>query len=125
TLFYRVDGRHVESGPGLHKGQPRLHPLLRRDVLRALPWRTRPPVRARLRPAPRPGEAVRAAALAPAADDLREFDERPGPQGRPGRLHRVGGAGHEARTVAYLPGAHQAVGAPARSTRVQACLRGF
>ena len=41
--------------------------------------------------------------------DLRQFDERPVPQGRAGRLHRGGLPRHGDGELAHLPGADQAV----------------
>ena len=95
--------------PGLHENQPRLHALLCRDVRRAVPGREGPPLRAGLRPPARPGKARRAAAVDEAENDLRQLDERSVPQGRAGRLHRVGLPGDGAGQLAYLPGTDETV----------------
>src|SRR5205085_3200720 len=71
----RVDRRDVESRPRLHEDQPRLRPLLRRDVRRAVSRRRRPPLRAGLRPPPRAPETAGAAPLGTAPHDLRQLDE--------------------------------------------------
>ena len=94
---------------GCTKITPGLRPLLRRDVRRALPRRAGPPLRAGLRPPPRPREARRAAALEDAEDDLRQLDERPLPQGRARRLRRGGLPDDGAGELAHLSGADQAL----------------
>ena len=109
-----MDRRDLEPGPGLHQDQPRLRPLLRRDLRRAVPRRAGPPLRAGLRPPAGPREARRAAPLAEAQDGLRQLDERPVPRGRARRLHRGRRPGDAAGRLAHLPGPDQAVRAAAR-----------
>ena len=100
---------------GCAKVSPGLRPLLRRDVRRALARRPGPPLRAGLRPPALAGATRAAAALAPAADDLRQLDERPVPRGRPGRLHRRGLRRHGARGLAHVPDPDQAPRAAGRA----------
>ena len=85
----RVDRGDLESGDGLRQGLAGLRPLLRRDVRRALARRSRPSLRAGLRPAAMAGAAGAAAAVEAAAHDLRQLDERPVPRADPGRLRRA------------------------------------
>src|SRR5947207_453900 len=104
----RVDRRNVEPSDGLHEDHPRLRPLLRGALLRALPRGTRPSLRAWLRPHAAAGPPEAAPDLAAAQARVRQLHERSLPQGFTqglrGRGVRYDGSG----ALAHVPDTDQA-----------------
>ena len=100
----RMDRRDVEPGDGLHENHARLRQLLCGALRRTLARHSRPPLRAGLRSASLADAAGPAGALEKATHDLRQFDERPVPQGRAARLHRQGVRPDGDREPPHLPG---------------------
>ncbi len=106
----RVGGRNVEPRDRVRQGRSWVRQLLRGALAR----RSRPSVRAGLRPEALACAVRSADALEEAADDLRELHERPLPQGRRSCIHRPGVRRHGARGPACLPSLGQAQFADAK-----------
>jgi hypothetical protein len=82
-----MDRRHLESCPRLHKNQPGLQTLLRRNIRRAFSGSEGPPLRAGIPTASRPRKACRTFTLAATQNDFCELHERFVSRLRFGRLH--------------------------------------
>lgn len=119
----RMDRRDLEPCKRLHKDKPWLCALLRGGFRRALPGCRGAPLRAGVRPPSCPRETSRTPAMAAAANDLRELNERSVSRRSPRRLHRSGRVGDAARELAHISSAHETIDTSSRSTSKQAAYR--
>src|SRR5262245_26549320 len=103
-----MDRLHLEPRNWMHRDLAGLRQLLCAHLLRALPWRPRSSVSARLRPDAVAGAARAAAAVAAAAKDLRELNVRSLPRECAIRVHPPGLRSDAEGRLAHLPGADQA-----------------
>src|SRR5208282_2895191 len=110
-----MDRRDLESGQRMLEGLAGMQELLRRARLGATVEESEEPVfRPRLHRRAMPSRAPRtAAAMAPAAPHLRQFDERPVPRGCARRIYRPRVFNNGLRPKAYFPDSHQATGTDA------------
>jgi len=106
-----MDPDDVEPGHGMYEGLAWVRPLLCVQLRRTLPRRRWTSVRERIRPSAQVQEIEPAAAMASAANHLRELDERSFSPQSAGRVHSARVRNNAGGRMAHVPSANKAASA--------------